>query len=447
MLKKKKHLSYPMLIALGFFIMIIIGALLLMLPISNKSGESVPFVDALFTATSASCVTGLVVYDTFTQWTVFGQLVIIALIQTGGLGFMTIITMFSLFLRRRIGLAERSLMRESINTMYIGGIIRLTKRILIGTLFFETVGAILLSIRFVPLLGWGEGIWCGVFHSISAFCNAGFDLFGRFGEYISLTGFVEDGLVNATIISLIVIGGIGFFVWDDLLEHKFHFKAYRLHTKIVLVTTAILLVVPTILFFFFERTNLLADLSPAGKFWASLFSAVTPRTAGFNTIDTAALSPASGLLTIMLMFIGGSPGSTAGGIKTATIAVIVISLVAQIRNETVNNVFGRRLEDGAFKRACAVFGVNFSLVLTAILAICAAQPNLPLFDITFECFSAIGTVGMSTGVTRALCNFSRLIVTFLMYAGRVGSLSFALIFTEHREVPAVRMPVERINIG
>ncbi|MEG1650727.1 MAG: potassium transporter TrkG, partial [Oscillospiraceae bacterium] len=304
MLKKKKHFSYPMLIALGFFTMILIGGILLTLPIASKDGGSVPFVDAIFTATSASCVTGLVVYDTFTQWSIFGQLVIISLIQIGGLGFMTVITMFSLFLRRKIGLTERSLMRESINTMYIGGIIRLTKRILFGTLFFESVGAILLSIRFVPQLGWGEGIYCGIFHSISAFCNAGFDILGRFGQYSSIVPYANDGLVTLTIGALIVIGGIGFFVWDDMYEHKFKFRSYRLHTKIVLITTAILIVFPTIMFYFFERNNLLADLTPAGKFYASLFSAITPRTAGFNSIDTAALTPSSTLLTTILMFIG-----------------------------------------------------------------------------------------------------------------------------------------------
>ncbi|MEG2677271.1 MAG: potassium transporter TrkG, partial [Oscillospiraceae bacterium] len=388
-----------------------------------------------------------VVYDTFTQWSIFGQLVIISLIQIGGLGFMTVITMFSLFLRRKIGLTERSLMRESINTMYIGGIIRLTKRILFGTLFFESVGAILLSIRFVPQLGWGEGIYCGIFHSISAFCNAGFDILGRFGQYSSIVPYANDGLVTLTIGALIVIGGIGFFVWDDMYEHKFKFRSYRLHTKIVLITTAILIVFPTIMFYFFERNNLLADLTPAGKFYASLFSAITPRTAGFNSIDTAALTPSSTLLTTILMFIGGSPGSTAGGIKTTTLAIIVISVFASMRNETVNNVFSRRLEDNAFKRAAAVMGVNLSLIIIACLTIGAAQPNLPLTEITFECFSAMGTVGMSTGITRSLNTLSRIMITILMYGGRVGSLSFALMFTEHRQVPAVRMPVERVNIG
>lgn len=447
MLKQKKRVSYPALIALGFFIMIVAGTLLLMLPAASKSGEPAPFLNAMFTATSASCVTGLVVYDTFTRWSGFGQAVLLALIQTGGLGFMTIITMFSLFLRRRIGLTERTLMRESINTMYIGGIVRLTKRILTGTVLFEGAGALLLSLRFVPLLGFRQGLWYSVFHAVSAFCNAGFDLFGRFGEYGSLSLFAEDGLVNGTIMALILIGGIGFFVWEDLCENKLHFRRYSLHTKLVLVTSAALVVVPAAVFYFVERDGTLAALSPSGRVWASLFCAVTPRTAGFNTVDTAALSPAGSLLTVMLMFVGGCPGSTAGGVKTTTIAVILVSVLALLRNETVDNVFGRRLEENAFKHACAVFGINLSLALGAALLIEAAQPALAPGDVMFECFSAIGTVGMSTGVTRALGSFSRAVIALLMYLGRVGSLSFALIFTGHGEAPVARYPVERVNIG
>lgn len=447
MLQKRKHISYPMLIALGFFMMILVGTLLLMLPFSAANGEPVGAIDAMFTAVSASCVTGLVVFDTFTQWSLFGQIVILVLIQIGGLGFMTIITMFSLFLRRRIGLTERSLMRESINAMYVGGIVRLTRRVLFGTLLFESAGAVLLAFRFVPRMGLGEGIYCAVFHSISAFCNAGFDLMGRYGKYSSLVSFADDGLVIGVISALIVIGGIGFFVWDDVHDKKWHFSRYRLHTKIVLVTTALLLVIPTLLFWLFERGGLFSELSGGGQFWASLFSAVTPRTAGFNSVDTAALTPASKLLTMILMFIGGSPGSTAGGIKTTTLAILLVTIVASIRNESVNNVFGRRLEDNAFKRAAAVFAVNFSFVLFATLVIGAVQPELLLSDVLFEAFSAIGTVGMSTGITRDLIPLSRVIIALLMYAGRVGSLSFALMFTEYRQVPAVRMPVEKINIG
>ncbi|MEG0751405.1 MAG: potassium transporter TrkG [Oscillospiraceae bacterium] len=444
---KKKHVSYPMMIAGGFLILVLTGALLLCLPAATADGSSTRFIDAAFTATSASCVTGLVVFDTYTQWSVFGQLVILTMIQIGGLGFMTVITMFSLFLRRKIGLTERTLMRESINTMYVGGIVRLTKRILIGTLIFEGAGAILLSFRFVPLYGWAGGIYCGVFHSISAFCNAGFDIMGRVTPYSSLTMFADDAIVSLTIGGLIVIGGIGFFVWDDIVTNGLKFRKYRLHTKIVLVTTGILILVPSIAFWLFERHNLMADMSAKGQILSSLFSAITPRTAGFNSIDTAALTPASKLLSEILMFIGGSPGSTAGGIKTTTIAIILLSLYSNMHNMSDDEIFGRRLEDGAFKRASAVMIVNLCLILTACLVICGSQPNLPLTDIVFEAFSAMGTVGMSTGITRSLGDLSRVAIMILMFCGRVGSLSFALIFSEKRTVPAVRRPTERVNIG
>ncbi len=446
-MNKLKHISYPALIALGFLILILIGALLLSLPAASRDGESVGFVDALFTAVSASCVTGLIVVDTFAHWTLFGQLTILVMIQIGGLGFMTILMMISLFLKRRIGLTERSLMQESINTMHIGGIVRLTKRILKGTLLFEGVGALILAARFVPEMGFWSGVYCGVWHSVSAFCNAGFDIMGRFGEFTSLTRYVGDPTVNLTVCALIIVGGIGFFVWDDVYTHRLNFRRYSLHTKIVLVTTAALLVLPTVLFFFTERNHAYAGLDGGARALAALFSAVTPRTAGFNTVDTAALSPAGRLLTMLLMFIGGSPGSTAGGIKTTTLAVMIVSVIAGAKNRSVVNIFGRRLEAYTFRRAAAVVSVNLTLALSACALICVCQPSLPLDGVLFEAFSAIGTVGMSAGLTTALSAVSRLAIAVLMYCGRVGSLSFALVFTENRKRPAVVFPEERVNIG
>ena len=444
---KFKHLSYPALIALGFLILILTGALLLTLPFASKDGESAGFVSALFTATSASCVTGLVVVDTFTHWTLFGQIVILTMIQIGGLGFMTVLMMFSMFLRRKIGLAERSLMQESINTMYIGGIVRLTKRILKGTLLFEGVGAAILAARFIPELGFWSGLYCGIFHSVSAFCNAGFDVMGRFGPFGSLTRYVGDPAVNLTIMTLIVVGGIGFFVWDDICVHKLDFRRYALHTKIVLITTALLLVVPSVFFFFTEKDYAYDGLTAGQRVLASMFSAVTPRTAGFNTTDTAALSPAGKLLTIVLMFIGGSPGSTAGGIKTTTLAVLLVCVIAGAKNQSIVNIFGRRLEDYAFRRAAAVAAVNLTLAVTACIVICLSQPALLMEDVLFEVFSAIGTVGMTIGITPDLSTLSRLVITLLMYCGRVGSLSFALVFTENRKRPTIVFPVGRVNIG
>ena len=434
-------------IALGYFFVIALGTLLLSLPIASRNNMSAGFINALFTATSAACVTGLVVFDSYTQWTIFGQLVLLLLIQIGGLGFMTIITMFSFLLKRRIGLRERGLLRDSVNTMYIGGIVRLIKKILLGTLLFEGIGAILLSMRFIPRMGLIVGIYNGVFHSVSAFCNAGFDLMGRYGKYSSLISFSDDTIVSITIILLIIVGGIGFFVWDDLTKNKHHFKRYQLHTKIVLSTTAILIVSGAISFYIFERANLFSEMGIGEKIIASVFGAVTPRTAGFNIVDTAALTPGSKLLTMILMFIGGSPGSTAGGIKTTTLAVILISLWSSLRFKKNDNVFGRRLEENVLKRASAVMTVNLILTLSATFLIIATNASLPLSDVLFEVLSAIGTVGLSTGITGTLNTFAQLTIVLLMYCGRVGSLSFALLFTEHRIPSSVQNPREKINIG
>lgn len=444
---KINSLSYPQMIALGYLVMITIGTLLLSLPVSNSNNVSPGLINALFTATSAICVTGLVVFDTYTQWSVFGQCIILLLIQIGGLGFMTTITIFSFLLKRRIGLRERGLLRESVNTMYIGGIVRLTKRILVGTLIFEGLGAVLLAIRFIPQMGLVEGIYNGIFHSVSAFCNAGFDLMGKYGRFSSLTTFSKDIVVCFTIIILIVIGGIGFFVWDDIFKNKFSFKKYQLHTKIVLFMTFFLIVSGAITFYFVERTNLLSEMTIIDKITASVFSAVTPRTAGFNTVETAAMTPAGKLLTMVFMFIGGSPGSTAGGIKTTTLAVMLISLWSSLRNSKNENIFGRRLEDSALRRASAVVSVNLILTLFAAFLISVTNTAISLDNILFEVLSAIGTVGLSTGITSTFNTFGLIILSLLMYSGRVGSISFALLFTEHRVPSVIQNPAEKINIG
>ena len=446
-LKRPKSFTYPQMIALGYFSLIVVGTILLSLPIASRNNISAGFVNALFTATSATCVTGLVVFDTFIQWSFFGQMVILLLIQIGGLGFMTIVTMFSFLLKRKIGLKERELLRESVNTMYIGGIVRLTKKILIGTFLLESVGALVLSMRFIPEMGLAAGVYNGIFHSVSAFCNAGFDLMGRFGENSSLTRFSGDAVVNLTVVVLVITGGIGFFVWDDLTKNKYYFKKYQLHTKIVLSMTAFLIVFGAVSFYIFEVNNLLSGMTVGERVIASVFSAVTPRTAGFNTVNTAALSPAGRLLTMILMFIGGSPGSTAGGIKTTTFAVILISLWSSLKNTKCDNIFGRRLEDNALKRASAVITIYLLLTISAALLVSAANISLLLEDVLFEAFSAIGTVGLSTGITGSLNAFGRIAITLLMYCGRVGSLSFALLFTEQRISSFVQNATEKINIG
>ena len=444
--KRRESLTQTQFIAFGFFVLIMTGALLLTLPFASRDGRSMNFLGALFTATSASCVTGLVVADTWSQWSLFGQLVIITLIQIGGLGFITIGVYVSILLRRRIGLKERGLMQESTSALQIGGIVRLTKKIIVGTAIFEGTGALLLAIRFIPQYGFSRGIFYGIFHSVSAFCNAGFDLMGHYEPYNSLSAYYDDWLVNLVIMSLIIIGGIGFIVWDDISRNKLHVKKYLLQTKIVLLTTIFLVFGGGLAFYYLEKDLLMADMSVSGKILSSLFSSVTARTAGFNTIDTGALSDGSKLLTIILMFIGGSPGSTAGGVKTTTIVVLLLYVHASIQRTYGVNVFGRRLEEEAIKQASSVFTINLFLALSVSLIIMAVQP-MSLSDTLFETFSAIGTAGMTTGITRDLVPLSRLLIILLMYCGRIGSMSFALAFTQSKRITRVQNPVERINVG
>ena len=384
MRQKIRSLTYPQLVVLGYFLIITIGTALLSFPAATRSNAPIGFVDALFTATSATCVTGLVLYDTFTHWSLFGQIVIMTLIQIGGLGFMAVITMFSFFLRRRIGLKERGLLRESVNSLYLGGVVLLIKRLLIGTFLFEGLGAVILSVRFVPQMGLTTGIFNGIFHSISAFNNAGFDLMGKYGEYSSLISYAGDPVVTLTIMGLIIVGGIGFFVWDDILKHRHRFKEYQLHTKIVFVTTGFLIIWGAIVFFLFERTNLLNGLPLGKQILVSLFSSVTPRTAGFSVVDMAQSAPGTRLLTMILMFIGGSPGSTAGGIKTTTFAALVISAWSSLKNTKGDNVFGRQLEESTLRRANTVVVINLLLVLVSSLVISATNPALALGDFFFE---------------------------------------------------------------
>ena len=311
---------------------------------------------------------------------------------------------------------------------------------------FEGLGAVILSIRFIPEMGFLKGVYFGIFHSVSAFCNAGFDIMGEQGSFTSFCNYAGDITINLVIMSLIIIGGIGFIVWGDIYKHKWHVRRYMLHTKIVLVTTFVLIVGGTLFFLISERNGVIAEMSIKDKLLASAFSAVTPRTAGFNTVDTASLSAAGKIFTMMLMFIGGSPGSTAGGIKTTTFAAIVFFIVAYIKKQKGCNVFNRRIDDDLIKKASTVFFINISLVLGALLLITLNQ-NITPTDAAFEIFSAIGTVGMSTGITRELTVLSKLVVIFLMFCGRVGSLSFAVSFLEKRKPLDMKYPAEDILIG
>lgn len=442
----ERHMSHAQIMALGFFLVIVIGTAILMLPISSKNGVWTDPFTALFTAASATCVTGLVVVDTYQYWSVFGQVIILGMIQIGGLGFITLGVLFSMFLKKRIGLDRRNLIQESVSSMHLSGVVKLVRKIVKGTFILEAAGAVLLSLRFIPDMGVVEGIYNGIFHSISAFCNAGFDLMGKYEAYTSLTVYYNDLVVNVTVMVLIIMGGLGFVVWEELKENKFHFRKYSLHAKIVLVTTSVLIAGGAILYWLFERNHLMQGMQPYEKVIASLFASVTARTAGYNTIDLGAMTQASKLLTVILMFIGGSPGSTAGGIKTTTLVVIIVYIWSNIRNASGCNIFGRRIGDEDIKKASMVIGLNLVLAVTAMMLISAVQV-FEVEDLMLEVFSAIGTVGLSTGITRQLNLFSKLVIILLMYCGRIGSMTFALSFAYKKESAPVLYPEERINVG
>lgn len=446
--KSRFSLSNAQFITLGFFSIILFGGILLSLPIAARSGEATPFVDAMFTSTSATCVTGLIVYDTWSHWTLFGQVVILSLIQIGGLGFMTILSLLSVFMKRKIGLHERRILMQTVGTMRVGGIIRLIKRIAVGTLIFEGTGALLLAIRFCPQMGFARGIWYAVFHSVSAFCNAGFDLMGYREPFSSLTDFNNDPLVNLTISSLIVSGGLGFLVWEDLVTQVRHRHHLQLHTKIVLTTTGILLFAGTAAFFLLEKDHSMTGMNIGERILASWFQAVTPRTAGFNTVDLTELSQGGDLLTVVLMFIGGSPGSTAGGIKTTTLAVLILSTVASAHRRNGCTVYKRRLTDDLPQQASAIISIYLIAVIVGTILLTAFDP-VTLTEALFEVTSAAGTVGLSKGITSTLGAASKILLMFLMFGGRVGGLTLVLVFWEGRPhvKPPLKRPKEPIMIG
>lgn len=441
-----KKLSRIQIIAIGFFAVIIIGSLLLMLPFATKQGQTTSYIDALFTATSATCVTGLVPFDTFTHWTLFGQLVILFMIQLGGIGFMTVITMATLFMRHKIGLQNRMLIMESAGTITLSGIGELVKRIVFGTAVFEAAGAVLLATQFIPVFGWVKGIYVSVFHSVSAFCNAGFDLMGQLEAGSSMILFNNNAVILITLSALILIGGLGFFVWDDIVVCRGRFKKYQMHTKLVLSCSAVLVAVPFVLFFIFEYSHAFEGMDIFDKLINSLFQAVTPRTAGFSGIDMSTLSEPGGILTIVLMFIGGNPGSTAGGVKTTTIAIILISTVSYLRQDDDVNVFKKRIEENMVRRASAIAFIYFSMILVSSFIISAIEP-LTLREVLFETVSAVATVGLSMNVTPTLSVVSKLILIVLMYAGRLGALTFIMMLSKRSKQAILKRPVGKIMIG
>ena len=439
---KKKHMTSFQLIIMGFAGVILLGTVLLMLPFSSAEKVITPFHEALFTATSAVCVTGLVVKDTGSYWSLAGQTIILALIQTGGLGVVTVAASVSLLSGKKISLMQRSTMQDAISAPKVGGIVRLTRFILRGTFLIEAAGTVLLLPVFMGDYG-KKGIWMSVFHSISAFCNAGFDILGTDSSmFPSLTGYSGNILINLVIMLLIITGGIGFLTWDDIYTNKLNFKRYRMQSKIILMTTACLILFPAVFFYICDLTKL-----PMGKrLLAAAFQSVTTRTAGFNTINISEMSEASKAVMILLMLIGGSPGSTAGGIKTTTVVVLIVFVRANLMEAAGCNVFNRRLDETAIRKASVVMCTNLFLILTGTIFMEIMQP-FSLSDVMFEVFSAMGTVGMSAGITRDVCMASRMVLVFLMFCGRIGSLTFALSLKGHRHGAPIRKPVEEITIG
>ncbi|MEG1773674.1 MAG: TrkH family potassium uptake protein [Oscillospiraceae bacterium] len=445
--KKFASLTPAKLIILSFFALILTGACLLMLPAATKSGESTSFLDALFTATSATCVTGLIIYDTYSYWSVFGQAIILLLIQIGGMGVVTAAIAISLFTGQRISLRQRSVLQESISGMQVGGIVRLASFILKAILLFEGTGALLLAFRFCPEFGLFKGLWYAVFHAVSAFCNAGFDLMGTREAFSSLTDYAGDPLVNLVIMLLIVLGGLGFLVWDDVREHRLAFVRYRLQTKVVLTTTALLIVVPAIYFFFVEFSRpVWAQMTGGERFWASLFQSVTPRTAGFNSVDLTLLTEPGVLLMIALMLIGGSPGSTAGGVKTTTFATLLLCVRSVLKKQESIQCFGRRIESDTLKSAVSLLVLYATLFLTGG-AIIALADGVPLIAALFETASAIGTVGLSLGITGELGTVSHITLIALMYFGRVGGLTMLYAVAERYTAIPTQLPLGRLTVG
>lgn len=442
MLCRKRRLSSFQIIILGFAGVILLGALLLMLPISATARCVTPFHEALFTATSAVCVTGLVVQDTGSYWSVFGQAVILTLIQIGGLGVVTVAASFALLSGRRISLMQRSIMQDAISAPKVGGIVRLTRFILRGTFLIELIGALAMLPVFCRDYGW-RGIWMAVFHSISAFCNAGFDILGTNNNlYPSLTGYVQNPVINITIMLLIITGGIGFLTWDDICENKLHFHRYRMQSKVIVIVTLVLIVLPALFFFFADFGAL-----PLGeRIQAALFQSVTPRTAGFNTVDLSAMSGASLGVMILLMLIGGSPGSTAGGMKTTTLAVLLANAAATFRRRDSAQFFGRRLDCGAVKTAATILTMYLALFFGGGVFI-SIYENLPLSSCLYEAASAAGTVGLTLGITPQLHIPSQMVLIALMYLGRVGGLTLIYAALSGKKTSNAKLPLEEITVG
>mgnify|MGYP000198191139 CR=1 FL=1 len=439
---KHKHITSFQIIILGFLSVIILGSILLMLPVATRDGKGAVCSDALFTATSAVCVTGLVIHDTATYWSMFGQSVILFLIQIGGMGIVTVAVSVAAFSGRKIGLMQRSTMQEAVSAHHVGGIVRLTKFILKTSVCIELIGAALLLPAFIRDFGITKGLWYALFHSVSAFCNAGFDLIGIKEPFSSLTSYSSQPFFNFTVMALIIIGGIGFLTWEDINNNKLHFRKYRMQSKVIFMVTGLLIFLPALYFFYFEFSN----VPLTERVWVSLFQSVTPRTAGFNTADLTLLSEVGQMLIIMLMLIGGSPGSTAGGMKTTTLAVLVSSALSVFRKKEHTHFFGRQIPDGTIRNAATIFLMYIVLFLVGGMVISRTE-DIPLMTALFETASAIGTVGLSLGITPKLGLVSHIILICLMFFGRVGGLTLIFATISEKKPNGSKYPQEKITVG
>jgi len=443
---KKNEFNPAQILALGFAGFILFGAVLLDLPIATASMESAGFINSLFTATSAVCVTGLIVVDTGIYWSLFGKIVILLLIQIGGIGIMTMATMGAVIIGRKITLKNRLLVQEALNQFTISGVIRLVKYIVTLTLLIETIGAALLSLFFIPIYGKSVGIFYGIFHSISAFCNAGFDLLGN---GVSFIPFVTNSYFSFVVMGLIILGGLGFAVIVDVAGKR-SLKKITLHSKMVLIVTAILLMLGFVMFLMLEFNNpeTLGNLNFADKLTASLFQSVTPRTAGFNTINTSQLTDSSKVLTMMLMFIGGSPGSTAGGIKVTTITILILAVFSVIIGRDDTQFFRRKIGRETINRALTVFLVSLMLVFFMTFLLTVTEKGKDFADILFETISAFGTVGLSTGITSSLTSAGKIIISIMMFTGRIGPLTLVIALASRDKKKAlIKYPEGKISVG
>lgn len=438
----KRKLSSFRMVLLGFAGVILLGTFLLSLPISSKSGEWTSFIDALFTSTSAVCVTGLIVFDTATHWSIFGQIVLLLLIQTGGMGVVTIAVSFAVVLGRKIGLFSREMMKNAIAAPNVSGIVRLTGFIIKGFFGIELFGILIMLPVFCMDYG-AEGIWMAVFHAVSAFCNAGFDIMGaKSGEFSSLMHYSAQPIITITIMLLIIVGGIGFHVWEDVCRHRWRLRCYRMQSRLVLLVTAVLILLPTMYFFFFEFSG----LAFRERIFASLFQAVTPRTAGFNTVNLTTISDTGLYLMMILMLIGGSPGSTAGGMKTTTIAVLFSSAFSIFRKKDNAELLRRRIDDGTVKTAAAVFLMYITLFLIGGMTISTIE-SLPIMPCLYETASAIGTVGLTLGITPSLGTASKIILILSMFFGRVGGLTLIYAAFGANKKQVAKFPTDMIAVG